>query len=354
VGIALDPRNGEVLALVNLPGFDGNILAGSGRNEEKKAILNSPHKPLFNRAVSGAYTPGSTIKPLVAVAALKEGVIGSARKIFSPGYIDIPNPYNPEAFTRYNDWRYQGNVDVSSAIAQSSNVYFYVVGGGAPQGVDPQILAGGGYVSGLGINRLHSWWQKFLLGARTGIDLPREAEGFLPTPDWKEKRTGQPWLLGDTYNVSIGQGDLLTTPIQLLSYIAAIANGGTIYEPALNAERSGPNPRANLSEFLPEIKEVQKGMERAVESPLGTAHLLSDLGFRVAAKTGTAEVRSKTGENAFFVGYLPSAEAGAPEESPLAILILVENSIEGSLNTVPIAKDVLNWYYWNRVSATRP
>ena len=228
----------------------------------------------------------------------------------------------------------------------------FLAGGGAPQGVDPQILAGGGYVSGLGINRLISWWQKFLLGSRTGIDLPGEAEGFLPTPAWKEEHAGTPWLLGDTYNVSIGQGDLLLTPIQLLSYIAAVANGGKIYEPVLNSAKEHPNLRADLSEFLPEIKEVQKGMELAVTSPLGTAHLLSDLGFKIAAKTGTAEVRSKTGENAFFVGYLPAetlAKAGAGSDTPqIAILILVENSLEGSLNTVPIAKDVLNWYYWNR------
>jgi penicillin-binding protein 2 len=198
-------------------------------------------------------------------------------------------------------------------------------------------------VGGLGINRLHSWWEKFLLGSPTGIDLPGEADGFLPTPAWKEKKTGAPWLLGDTYNVSIGQGDLLVTPIQLLNYISAIANGGKIYKPMVNLEREHPKLLADLSELLPEILEVRKGMEEAVASPLGTAHLLSDLGFKVAAKTGTSEVRSKQDENAFFVGYAP---AGNPQ---IAILVLVEHSLEGSLNTVPIAKDVLNWYYWQRV-----
>ncbi len=342
VGIALNPRNGEILALVNFPGFNSNLLSGSGNNEAKTFVLTSKDKPLFDRAVSGMYTPGSTIKPLVAVAALKEKVIDTKRKLFSPGYIDIPNPYDPETPTKYKDWRYQGRVDVYDALAQSSNVYFYIAGGGAPNGVDPEILNGGGYVSGLGINRLRSWWEKFLLGNKTGVDLPGESEGFLPSPTWKEKTTGQPWRLGDTYNVSIGQGDLLLTPIQLISYIAAIANGGKIFRPMINLER-GHEIAADLSNLLPEIKEVQKGMERTVTSPMGTARLLNDLGFRIAAKTGTAEVRSKQGENAFFVGY-------APTDNPqIAILILVENSLEGSLNTVPIAKDVLDWYYWNRI-----
>ena len=306
-------------------------------------------------AAKKADTGGKQVKEqtLAALAALKEEVVNSTRKIFSPGYIDIQNPYDLEEFTRYRDWRWQGNVDLSSAIAQSSNVYFYVVGGGAPRGVDPQILSGGGYVGGLGINRLHSWWEKFLLGRYTGIDLPGEAEGFLPTPSWKEEKSGMPWLLGDTYNVAIGQGDLLLTPIQLLNYISAIANGGKIYEPVVNLDREYPKILADLSELLPEILEVRKGMEEAVTSLMGTAHTLSDLGFKVAAKTGTAEVRSKQDQNAFFVGYLP-APASAKENkpapgSPIAILVLVENSLEGSLNTVPIAKDVLNWYYWNRI-----
>lgn len=343
VGLAFDPRNGEVLALVNLPGFDSNLFVSQGRNDEKLAALNSKDKPLFNRAVGGAYSPGSTIKPLVAVAALKEGVVNLTRKIFSAGYIDIPNPYKPDEFTRYEDWRYQGSVSLRAAIAQSSNVYFYAVGGGLPKDVaPPEVLSGGDYIGGLGISRLHDWWQKFLLGKRTGIDLPGEVEGLLPTPQWKEEQTGTPWLLGDTYNVSIGQGDLLVTPLQLLGYISAIANGGRIWGPHVNMELE-PKPLADLSGFASEIKEVKAGMREAVTSPMGTAYLLHDLGFSIGAKTGTVQVRGGAQENAIFVGFAPF------EKPEIAILILVENAVEGSLNTVPIAKDVLNWYYWNRI-----
>lgn len=330
-GIAINPENGEVLAMASFPGFDNSILSASGNNDAKREILFSPDKPLFNRAVAGFYTPGSTIKPLVGIAALKDGVIDQKREIFSPGYLDVPNPYDPSSPTRYLDWRYQGNVNLASAIAKSSNVYFYTVGGGADG------------IKGLGINKLNDWWQKFLLGKSTGIDLPGEGSGFLPSPGWREQKTGKPWLLGDTYNVSIGQGDLLVTPIQLLNYISAVANGGKIYKPVLNLDAPHPQILADLSYLLPQIKEVQKGMREAVTSPLGTAYLLHDLGFPVGAKTGTSQIKSNQEENAFFVGY-------APYDNPkIAILILIENSLEGSLNTVPIAKDVLNWYYWNKL-----
>ena len=344
-GIAIDPRNGEVLALMSFPVFDNNVLVHPDLKDARTEMLTAPTKPLFNRAVSGYYTPGSTVKPMVGIAALKEGVIDPRREIFSPGYLDIPNPYDPEHPTRYKDWRYQGNVNLASAIAQSSNVYFYEVGGG---------VAG---TKGLGIDRLREWWQKFRLGVAAGIDLPSEAKGFLPSIEWKEKSGRHPWLLGDTYNVSIGQGDLLLTPIQLLDYIGAVANGGTIYQPVLGKAASRATVLADLRPLAPEIREVQKGMHEAVTSPLGTAHLLADLPFQVGAKTGSSQVENNAQENAFFVGYLPAevwTEAGAPRDPshmgpPLAILILVEHSREGSLNAVPIAKDVLNWYYWNRI-----
>lgn len=334
VGIALNPESGEVLAMINFPGFDGNIFTSSGQAEEKKKILNSPLKPLFNRAISGFYAPGSTIKPLVATAALEEGVITPQKYIFSPGFMDVPNPYNPDQPTRFLDWRYQGDVNLTSAIAQSSNVYFYVVGGGSP-------VTGG--MRGLGIHRLRNWWQNFNLGSLTGIDLPGEVRGLLPSIEEKEKKTGRPWLLGDTYNASIGQGDLLVTPIQLLSYIAAVANGGKIYRPFLAAEAKAPKVVKSVSFALNSIKEVQKGMIAAVNSDLGTAHTMSDLPFQVAGKTGSAQVRNNAEENAFFVGYAPARD---PE---IAILVLIENSRQGSLNAVPIAKDVFSWYYENRI-----
>ncbi|MDO8516323.1 MAG: penicillin-binding protein 2 [bacterium] len=330
VALALDPQNGEVLALISFPTFDANILSGKGHNTEKRAILNSSDKPLFNRVVAGAYAPASTIKPLVGVAALAEHVIDPARTIFSPGYLDVPNPYDPDKPTRFLDWRYQGDVNLASAIAQSSDVYFYEVGGGFER------------QKGLGISRLHDWWERFRFGVKTGIDLPHEVDGFLPTPEWKEKTGRGAWLLGNTYHVSIGQGDLQVTPIQLLSYISAIGNGGKVYKPRLN-QAGAVEVSGDLASFASEFREVQKGMVATVRSPMGTAHLLSDMPVSVGAKTGSAQVLNNTQENAFFTGYMPA------QNPKIAILVLVEHSLEGSLNAVPIAKDVLNWYYWNRI-----
>jgi len=344
VGLAVNPETGEVLALVNFPSYDNNVFSLSHKSDERAGILNSDLKPLFNRAVSGMYNPGSTIKPLVGVAALSENVIDPSREIFSPGYLDVPNPYDPEHPTRYLDWRYQGNVDLVSAISQSSNVYFYTVGGGAAT----QILKNGvvidtDRIDGLGINRLNEWWQKFGLGKKLGVDLPNEASGFLPTAEWKKKKTGRPWMLGDTYNVSIGQGDLLVTPIQLLNCISSIANGGKIYKPTLNLDKPHTEFLGDITYLEPEIKEIQKGMIEAVTSPMGTAYRLNDLGFSVAAKTGSAQIKNNEQVNALFIGYAPT------DKPQIAVLVLVENALEGSLNAVPIAKDVLNWYYWNRV-----
>ncbi|PIU99176.1 penicillin-binding protein 2, partial [Candidatus Wolfebacteria bacterium CG03_land_8_20_14_0_80_36_15] len=180
------------------------------------------------------------------------------------------------------------------------------------------------------------------LGKKTGIDLLGEASGFLPDPTEKEKRTKTPWRLGDTYNVSIGQGDLLMTPVQLINYIALIANNGKNYRPFINKEK-GEQVLIDLSSLLPEIKEVQKGMVDAVEKSYGTAYSLSGLPFSIAAKTGTAQIQANHTINAIFVGY-------APVENPqIAVLILIENAKEGSINTLPIAKDVLLWYYNNRI-----
>ncbi len=345
IGLAMNPQTGEVLSLVNLPTFDNNIFSqpSTGTAAELQALLASPDKPLFDRIVNGFYNPGSTIKPLDAVAALKEGVIDPSRKIFSNGELLVPNPYDSSTPSKYLDWRYQGDVNLAAALAQSSDVYFYIVGGGSPPVSTPLLNDPSDYgIGGVGISRLDKWWSIFGLGAPTGIDMPNEAVGFLPTPSWKQSHTGTPWLLGDTYDVSIGQGSLLLSPLQLLDYISAIANGGNIYRPYLNAS-STPEVAENLTYLLPQIQEVQQGMKEGVTSPQGTSYSLNDLPFSVCAKTGSAQVRNNTQENAIFVGYAPCTN---PQ---IALLILVENSKAGSLNAVPIAKDVLNWYYTNRI-----
>lgn len=342
VGIALNPQNGEILSLVSVPGFDNNKIS--------KEVLNNYAKPFFNRAISGLYSPGSTIKPLVAFAALKEKIISPKTEIFSRGYIEIPNPYFPDQPSRFVDWKPNGWVDLYSALARSSNVYFYALGGGLPKNELP-LLNGQNDIKGLGIEKLKNYWQDFGLSEKTGIDLSAESSGFLPDEKTKESKN-QVWRLGDTYNISIGQGDLIITPIELINYIAAIANKGKFYRPFIAKKffsNSGeireiqPVVIRDLSGDADYFNEVEKGMIDAVSKSYGTARLLSDLPMKIAGKTGSAQVDFNTKTNAFFTGY-------APVNNPqIAILVLIENAKEGSLNAVPVAKDVFEWYYWNRI-----
>ncbi|MDI6717729.1 MAG: penicillin-binding transpeptidase domain-containing protein [Patescibacteria group bacterium] len=346
-GIVINPQTGEILSLVSLPSFDNNKI-------DKNVLINPSH-PLFNRVVSGVYNPGSTIKPLVAIAALKENVISPLKEILSIGYIEIPNPYYPESSSRFVDWKPQGWVNVYSALARSSNVYFYEVGGGY------------GDIKGLGIEKLREYWQKFGLDQKTGIDLPGEKTGFLPDIEEKWKRTGTFWRLGDTYNVSIGQGDLMVTPLELINYISSVAGRGKFYQPFL--VKSIVNEKRNViknfdfkiirdnSYLADEIKEVEKGMIDCSQKDYGTAYMLHDLPFVVAAKTGSAQIENNKKTNAFFAGYntLPietdktQTETGkAPQQ--IAVLVLIENAREGSLNAIPVAKKVFQWYYNNRLN----
>jgi penicillin-binding protein 2 len=348
VGLAIDPQTGAVLSLVNLPGFDNNAFESpASSSAEIENYLTSPDKPLFDRVVLGQYQPGSTIKPLDGVAALKEGIITPDQELYSPGYLMVPDPYDSSTPTRYADWESHGYIDLASALAQSSDVYFYIVGGGSPEYTTPPLNNPVDYgVKGLGANELYDWWTTFGLGKKTGIDLPNEAAGFLPTPAWWSTVSTRPWSLGDTYNVSIGQGSLAVTPIQLLSYIDAIANGGKIYKPFLNASTT-PVVSEDLTDLLPEIQQVQQGMLETVADPRGTAYTMDDLPAQACAKTGSAQVQNNQEENALFVGYFPCTD---PQ---VALLILIENSKQGSLNAVPIAKNVFDWYYENRMAVSK-
>lgn len=333
VGIAIDPSNGEILSLVSVPSFDNNTLSAS--------IFSDPHKPTFNRAISGVYSPGSTIKPLVAFAALEEKVIDPLKSIFSAGYIEVPNPYNPGHPSRFVDWKPQGWVNLYSALARSSNVYFYEVGGGF-QGQQ-----------GLGITKLREYWQKFLINKKTGVDIKGEVEGILPDPVEREKRTGNPWRLGDTYNASIGQGDLGITPLALIRYIGGVALKGELYRPHIvSFAQSSSGDRIYTASSTYDViqtndprnwDEVELGMKNAVDKDYGTAHLLSSIPMVIAGKTGSAQIQNNAKVNAFVVAY-------APVPNPkIAVVILIEDAKEGSLNAVPVARDVLSWYYEHRI-----
>ena len=336
VAVALDPNNGDVLALVSLPSFDNNLFEKNSRPEELEQTLNDPDQPLFNRAISGQYASGSVIKPMIGAAALQEGVVTPSTIINdSSGRITVVNQYNPGIVYDFLDWKTHGPVNIYSAIAQSCDVYFYTVGGGY------------GKIGGLGVDRIKKYLELFGFNHPLGIDLPEEKSGLIPDAAWKEKAKSEPWYIGDTYHISIGQGDLLVTPLQMASAIAYVANGGSLFVPRV-VDKIVDSDKNNITVFNPRIirekfikaenlAAVKKGMREAVVS--GSAGLLSDLPVKVAGKTGTAQVAGQNQPNAWFVSFAPY------DDPKIVLVILIENGGEGSAVAVPLAKEIYNWYF---------
>lgn len=339
--VALNPQTGEVLALVSFPSFDNNLFTKGISKKEYQKISSDPNFPLFNRAISGTYPIGSTIKPVIASAGLQEGIINYSTSIYDPGTIYITNPYNPKIVYSFSCWKRSGHgwFNVIDALSWSCNVFFYHVGGGYK-----------GF-KGLGASLLTHYLELFGLGEKTGIDLPGEASGLVPTPSWKEKEKKEPWYLGDTYLLSIGQANLLVSPLQIANYTAAISNGGILYEPQLTKEILDPEGKP-IKEFKSEVIRklpvsgenlsiVREGMRKTITS--GTAQLLSSLKVEVAGKTGTAQFGAfNEKSHAWFTAF-------APYNKPQIVLtVLVEEGGEGSQVAVPIAREILEWYFKSR------
>ncbi|MCS7259923.1 MAG: penicillin-binding protein 2 [Anaerolineae bacterium] len=356
VAIAMDPRNGQILAMASLPGFDNNLFIGGISTRDYMALVQDKRRPLINHAIAGLYPPGSTYKIIPALGALEEGVVTPNTIIIDEGVLWVPNqffPDNPELAQPFYCWNRQGHgpVNFIRAIAVSCDVYFYYISGGyAPSGFQ-----------GLGVDRLIYYAELFGMGQPTGIDLPGEAAGLVPTPKWKRINYAETWVTGDTYNMGIGQGFVLTTPLQILNAYAAIANGGLLYKPYLVQEildadgrvieQRQPQVVRNLLDYVsPEnLALVQQGL-RAVTQLGGTAEDLDVPGIPVAGKTGTAEFcdnypkcldkdgRVKT-SHAWFVAYAP---ADNPE---IAVIVFVYGGGEGSLVAAPIVAEILRAYF---------
>ena len=283
---------------------------------------------MFNRATQGLYPSGSTIKPLLAAAALHQGLITPVTKYLSIGGFSIGPSFFP-------DWKAGGHgwTDVRRALAESVNTFFYIIGGGYDK------------ATGLGIDKINEYAHHFGLGEKTGVDLPNESDGLVPDPAWKASVKKTPWYIGDTYHVSIGQGDLLVTPLQIANYVSAIANDGTLFQPHFlletadtgndNRQRLKSIVRRQLSFKKEDLKVVREGMRQAVTS--GSAVALASLPVSTAGKTGTAQVGGRD-PHAWFVGF-------APYDSPqLVVVVLLENAGEGSTYAVPVAKEILEWW----------
>ncbi len=364
VVIAMDPRSGEILAMVSLPTYDNNLFAAGISAAELQRLYDDPHRPLINHAINDQLPPGSIFKIIPAAAALQEGVITPRGRLECRGRIVVPNRYYPndpgqaQPFLCWNRGGH-GWLNIVDGLAYSCDVFFYKVGGGFEEDD----------FEGLGLERLTSYARLFGLGQLTGIDLPQEAPGLVPSAIWKRRTYGENWSTGDTYNLSIGQGYLLVTPLQMVNVMAAAANGGTLYRPQIvhhitDAQGNVVRPfQPVISATLPISPEnwlpIHQGLEGAVA--YGTATRAQVEGVRIAGKTGTAQfcddIALQMGicaeglaqpTHAWFLAYAP---VEAPE---IALVVFIYNGGEGSSAAVPVAHDILEWYFHERPASSAP
>jgi penicillin-binding protein 2 len=312
--IVMDANTGAILAVVSLPAFDDNAFAGTVSSTVYQSLIANPDKPLFPRAWSGQFPSGSVIKPLIASAALQEGIITPKTTVFSTGGIQVGPWFFP-------DWKAGGHglVNVRSALAWSVNTFFYYVGGGFQN------------FHGLGVDKLSEWMTKYGLGQKTGIDVPSEATGHVPTQAWKQDVKGERWYIGDTYNLSIGQGDLLVTPLQVARMTATVANGGTMVVPHfVDGLQSANPPKLDIDPSALQV--VREGMRDTVV--YGSGRALSSLSIPIAGKTGTAQWRSDKPNHAWFTSFAPA------DHPQIVVTVMIEEGVEGSAVAVPVAKDI--------------
>ncbi len=333
--VAMNPNNGEILAMVSSPSFDSNLFRQSANQSELINLFQNKDAVFLTRSISATYPTGSVIKPLLGAAALEEGIITPEKQIHSPGYISIPNRWNPSQPTIFRDFQAHGWRNMEEAIAVSSNVYFYAIGGGYQD------------QEGLGANRIKEYLNLFGWGERTEIDLPGEARGVIPTPEWKREKINDSWRIGDTYNLSIGQGYLEATPIQVANSFSSLVNGNTLYKPRLLKkviDDSGNTVYQKEPEVIREnfisnsnLKVIKEGMRQA--TTIGTARSLQVLPVTSGAKTGTAQT-SRPGINNNWVTVF------APYDNPEIVITVIIEEVRGVTPVAThLARDILLEYY---------
>jgi penicillin-binding protein 2 len=348
--VAMNPQTGEILAMVSLPTYDDNVFV-QGVTEKDLERWDDVHRPLFNHAVQVAVPPGSVFKVVVASALLEEGVVTPNTSFHCPGRIILPNKYFPnDASYAQSFWCWNkaghGALDVVGGIVHSCDVFFYKAGGGFEEKD----------FDGLGVGRIAEYAHLFGLGEVTGVELPVESAGLVPTSDWKRHTFGESWTTGDTYNLSIGQGSLEVTPLQMLNAVNVVANGGTLYRPRLvhhvsDAEGSVVEPfEPEVMRTVPVAQEhlalVRQGMEGVVDH--GTAARRGQIeGLRIGGKTGTAQfcddimcgVGFEQPEHAWFTAFSPV------EDPEISVIAFLYNGGEGSVAAVPVVRDILTHYF---------
>ena len=330
--VALDPRNGEVLAMVSRPAFDPNLFTNRIRQADWNELMSNPDNPLFNRAIPAQFAPGSTFKPIVSLAGLETATIDETFSVRCGGSIDFYG-------TLFHCDAKHGVLDLHRAIVQSCDVYFYTLG------------------NKIGIDKIAEYAQMVGIGKRTGIDLPNEAEGLMPSPKWKLRTQREKWYAGETISVSIGQGAVTVTPIQLASAIGGLANDGNWYQPHLLKSGGSPEPIRH-AEFDPaNIATVVSGLCGVVNEG-GTGAAAHIDGIEICGKTGTAQrvslALAKSGkaagdtakENGWFVGF-------SPRKNPEIIVVALYEASQHGYSAAPIVRDVIKAYFDKKVRMSR-
>ena len=319
-------ENNEILALVSSPSFDPNLLSRTENKDEKsqekiKDLFKDPLKPFFNRAITGVYPPGSTFKIVTATAGIEEGKVDEDTIYNDTGQIQIGEyVYRNWYFTQYG--KTEGEIDLIMAIKRSTDTFFYKIG------------------EWVGATRLSEWAYAFGLGKKTGIKIPGEVAGFVPTPKEKQRLKGERWFLGNTYHYAIGQGDILTTPLQINNLTNVIASGGELCNPSLLEDEEVNCQSLRLKDLS--LKLVKEGMKEAC-SPKGTAFPFFEFKPQVACKTGTAEFGDPEGETHAWL------TAFAPFDKPdIVATALIEKGGEGSDVAAPVVKEIMNYYFHER------
>ncbi|WP_423783827.1 penicillin-binding protein 2 [Frischella perrara] len=348
--VALDPNNGEVLALVSSPSYDPNLFVDGISSTKYKELLNDPKKPLFNRTMLGSYPPASTVKPFLAVSALSEGVITPKTVVYDPGYWQLPGTTK-----RFRDWMRwgHGKVDTTKSIEESVDTFYYQV------------------AYDLGIDRINYWMKKFGYGERSGIDLSpnEETRAVLPNRDWKKSRYKQSWLQGDTIPVGIGQGYWTATPLQMAKALTILVNEGVVYTPHLLLKKKSdvldtalpkqnkplPIEDSSLVNLISKSnwQIAKQGMYRVMFGSRGTARkVYADAQYKAAGKSGTAQVYGLKNDEIYNADSIPEHLrdhalfiAYAPFDKPKIVLaIVLENGGGGSTNGGAVAKHILDYY----------
>ena len=329
-GAIMNVHTGEILALTSFPSFDPEVMADGDDIALINEYNNDDRLPFLNKVVGGAYVPGSIVKPFVAYAALEEEIISPEKEIVSTGQIVVPNRYNPSNPAIFRDWRTHGVMTMREAIAFSSNVYFYIIGGG----FDGQ--------EGLGITKMAENYRRFGMGELTGINIAQEQAGVVPDPAWKREVFEDDWRLGDTYFTAIGQFGFLTTPIQMLRSYAALANGGYLVVPHVQADFQGEKEDIFIDAAKMQI--IHEGMRKTVNYPGGTARAFERSDVAIAAKSGTAEVGvGNAYVNSWAAGFWPY------EEPEYAFILMMDRAPRSNaLGATRIMGDVVEWMSVNR------